>query len=183
MIASPIVALMILAWPVAAQVTVLPTAAPAVATAQMLAPSLSVAITAGATQTLSSITDNAINSFPTPVAVTASWTTVLPGTLCVVAYFPTPAQALQNGTAAIASSLVKGSVNTGLGAGPYTAFTGTGCSFGVGTNGGSLKVLNFIVGGSGNGTGTLALQLDLRGQPALTPGTYSGTLVIRAVMQ
>jgi hypothetical protein len=179
------VALMVLACQVAAQVTVLPTAPPAAATAQMLAPSLSVAVTAGSTQTLASITDNAINDFPTPIAITTSWTTVLPGFLCVSASFPVPAQALAtpNGNAVIPSSLIKGSIDAGSGPSAYTAFTGPGCNFGVGTNGGSLRVIQLILGGTGSGSGTLALQLDLRGQPPLTPGKYGGTLVIRAVMQ
>jgi hypothetical protein len=34
---------------------------------------LSVAITSGATQNLATLTDNALNNFPTPVAVTTRW--------------------------------------------------------------------------------------------------------------
>ena len=34
---------------------------------------LSVAVTSGATQTLATLTDNAANNFPTPVAVTTTW--------------------------------------------------------------------------------------------------------------
>jgi hypothetical protein len=154
-------------------------------TAALAATSLTVSITSGGTQTLTTLTDNVVNNFPTPVAVTVSWTSVgLLSNICTVAYFTDPTRALVNGGAVIPSSLVKGKITSGTTVTAYTPFTGAGCSFGVGTTGGSLRFITSLpLGGTGSASGTLALQIDLTGQPRVTAGSYVGTLNIRAVIQ
>src|SRR3954469_19386777 len=57
---------------------------------------LNVTVTSGAVQTIANVTDNAVNNFPTPVAITTSWN-VNPGqtnSVRLIAYFSLPAQAL-----------------------------------------------------------------------------------------
>src|SRR6185312_4806375 len=57
---------------------------------------LTVTVGSGAVQSIPSLTDNAVNSFPTPVVITTSWD-VNPGqtnTVNLMAYFSTPTQAL-----------------------------------------------------------------------------------------
>ncbi|MFL5537069.1 MAG: hypothetical protein ACJ8AP_15285, partial [Gemmatimonadales bacterium] len=57
---------------------------------------LSLVITSGAIQTIAGVTDNAVNSFPSPVVLQTTWS-VNPGqtnTVNLVAYFLVPAQAL-----------------------------------------------------------------------------------------
>jgi len=66
----------------------------------------------------------------------------------------------------------------------FTAFTNNAVG-GVGTAGGSLTLLAEAITGankSASRTFDLALQLDLTGQTT-TPGTYTGTLNLRAVTQ
>ncbi|HET7600911.1 MAG TPA: hypothetical protein VFK09_11490 [Gemmatimonadales bacterium] len=148
-------------------------------------PVLSVVINSGGTQTLASLTDNAVNDFSTPVNVTTTWD-VGPGaaSVALVGYFTTPAQALSNVTAGtfITSSLMKGAVNGGA----YNAFTGNAVGA-VGSAGGSLTIFSQTTPNAAsrnsNRTDNLALRLDLTGQPALVPGTYSGTLNLAAVTQ
>jgi hypothetical protein len=148
---------------------------------------LSVAILSGATQTLASITDNAINPFATPVRVTTSWS-VAPGTNSVrlLAYFSNAAQALANGSVFLASARMQGRVLTS----PttlwqpvnWTSFTQNG-AFGVGTNGATLRLMWVPITGAnltGSRTMDLNLRLNLTGQPATTPGLYSGTITLRA---
>src|SRR4051812_20426755 len=60
------------------------------------ASTLTVAVTSGAVQTIAGVTDNAVNTFPSPVAIQTTWN-VIPGqtnTVTLVAYFAVPAQAL-----------------------------------------------------------------------------------------
>jgi hypothetical protein len=148
--------------------------------------SLTVTVTAGATQTLASITDNALNTFPaaTPVVIQTQWDLApTTGSVDLVAYFTTPAQALVNGTNFIASSLVQGRVSTGTPT-SFTAFSQNAVG-GVGSAGGSLLLFTETITGV-NKTKTrndnLELQLNLVGQTTAV-GTYSGTLNIRAVTQ
>jgi len=146
-------------------------------------PVLTVTVNSGATQTIASLTDGAVNAFPSPVNVTTAWD-VGPATSSVslVGSFATPAQALANGSDFIASSLVKGAVNGGA----FNAFTQNGVGS-VGSAGGSLVIFTQTTptGPSrrSNRTDNLALEIDLTGQPPLTPGTYSGTLNLQAVTQ
>ena len=74
-------------------------------------PSLTVTVNSGGTQTISSITDNATNDFPSSVNITTAWD-VNPSAASVslVGYFSTPTAALTNGTFNIPSSSVKGKV-------------------------------------------------------------------------
>jgi hypothetical protein len=149
--------------------------------------SLSVTIAAGSVQSIPSLTDNAVNDFPTPVTIQTQWD-VNPGqvnSISLVAYFTTPSQALAGGTAQIPSSRVLGRMTTGLPT-TYTPFTQAALA-GVGTAGGSLVLFSDNIIGTNKGiltrTDNLALQLDLAGFPDLPVGTYSGTLNIRAVAQ
>jgi hypothetical protein len=149
--------------------------------------SLSVTIAAGSVQSIPSLTDNAVNDFPTPVTIQTQWD-VNPGqvnSISLVAYFTTPSQALAGGTVQIPSSRVLGRMTTGLPT-TYTPFTQAALA-GVGTAGGSLVLFSDNIIGTNKGiltrTDNLSLQLDLAGFPDLPVGTYSGTLNIRAVAQ
>jgi len=151
-------------------------------------PSLTVTVNSGGTQTIAAITDNATNDFPSSVNITTAWD-VNPSAASVtlVGYFTTPTAALTNGTFNIPSSSVKGKVTTaGISGAPaaFTAFTNNAVG-GVGTAGGSLTLLAEAITGANKSvsrTFDLALQLDLTGQTT-TPGTYTGTLNLRAVTQ
>ena len=150
--------------------------------------SLTVAVNSGGTQSIAALTDNAVNNFPSAVNITTSWD-INPSAASVtlVGYFSTAASALSNGSFDIASSLVKGRVTT-AGApntpASFTAFT-QGAVGGVGTASESLTLFSEMITGvnkKSDRTIDLELQLDLTGQ-TLTPGTYTGTLNLRAVTQ
>ncbi|HEU5170045.1 MAG TPA: hypothetical protein VFU46_05885 [Gemmatimonadales bacterium] len=150
---------------------------------------LTLSILSGSTQTLPGLTDNAANSFPTPVVLQTSWdlNPGQTGSVRIVGWFSNPAQALFSPTGGPIPSLrMKGRV-TGTGAVPlaFTAFTQNPIG-GVGSAGGSLQLVNVTIAGpnkQATQTNNLDLQLDLTGAPVLLPGTYSGTLNIRAVTQ
>ena len=163
-------------------VSSLPTAAAA------LADAISVSIGSGAIQSLSNVTDNAQNTFPSTVSITLTWDLhPSTGSVQVLGYFNNPAAAMASGPVSIPSSWIRGRVLTaGVEGAPttYTAFTQNGAG-GIGAAGGSLLLFSQpILGYSKTGTRTvdLQLQLDLTGR-MLTPGSYSGTLNIRAVSQ
>ena len=163
-------------------VSSLPTAAAA------LAGSISVNIGSGAIQSLSSVTDNAPNPFPSVVSIALTWDLhPSTGSVQVLGYFASPAAAMTSGPASIPSSWIEGRVLTaGAQDAPttYTAFTQNGAG-GIGTAGGSLLLFSQpVLGFSRTGTHTVDLQLrlNLTGR-VLTPGSYSGTLNIRAVSQ
>ena len=147
---------------------------------------LSVTITSGAVQSIPSLTDNAVNSFPTPVVITTGWD-VNPGqtnTVNLMAYFTTPAQALSGGATQIPSSRVLGQMTTGLPV-AFTAITQNAVG-GVGTAGGSLRLFSQGISGpnkKASRTDNLNLRINLVGFPTLAPGTYSGTLNVQAVVQ
>lgn len=147
---------------------------------------LSVTVTSGAVQSLPSLTDNAVNTFPTPVVIATAWD-VNPGqtnTVSLMAYFTAPAQALSGGSTQIPSSRVLGRMTTGLPV-TFTAITQNAVS-GVGTAGGSLRLFAQAITGinkKASRTDNLDLQINLVGFPTLAPGTYSGTLNLRAVTQ
>jgi hypothetical protein len=150
------------------------------------ASTLTVSVTSGAAQTIASVTDNAINTFPSPVVIQTTWN-VIPGqtnTVNLVAYFAVPAQALVAGATQIPSSRVLGRMLTGTPV-AFTAITQGGIGP-VGTAGGSLSLFSVnINGGNKNASRTdnLDLQLDLVGFPSLAAGSYTGVLNIRAVTQ
>jgi len=150
--------------------------------------SLTVTVNAGATQSIASMSDNSVNNFPSSVNITTAWDiNPTAASVTLVGYFATPASALTTGSADIASSLVKGKVTTAGAPGApttFTAFTQNAVG-GVGTAGGSLTLFTETITGANkksNRTIDLALQIDLTGQTAI-PGTYTGTLNLRAVTQ
>src|SRR6476660_3514582 len=147
---------------------------------------LTVTIGSGAVQSIASLTDNAVNLFPTPAVITTTWD-VNPGqtnTVNLMAYFTTPAQALTGGITQIPSSRVLGQMTTGLPV-AFTAITQNAVG-GIGTVGGSLRLFSQSISGpnkKASRTDNLNLQINLVGFPTLAPGTYSGTLNLRAVTQ
>lgn len=148
--------------------------------------SLTVAINSGATQTMTTLTDNTVNSFATPVNITTSWD-INPSAAAVVlvGYFSTPSQALANGTDYIASLLVKGRVGTSGAFNPFSGAAVTGGASSAGVAGGALSLFSQAITGANkasNRTDDLYLQIDLTGQTA-TVGTYAGTLNLRAITQ
>lgn len=152
--------------------------------AAALPPSLTVLVTAGASQTIASVTSGALNTFPTPVQIRTSWD-LRPnsGTLSLVAYFTAPAQAMASGANAIPSSRIRGRMASGS-VPVFTPINNAGAG-GVGVAGGSLVLFTYAVCNSNacrrqTRTDPLDLQLDLTGL-VLPPGTYTGTLNLRAV--
>ena len=152
------------------------------------ATSLTVAVNSGGTQSIASITDNATNNFPSAVNITTSWD-INPSAASVtlVGYFSSAAAALTNGTFNIATTQMKGRVPTAGAPGApasFTAFTQSAVG-GVGTASGSLTLFTETITAANkksSRTIDLELQLDLTGQTT-TPGTYTGTLNLRAVTQ
>jgi hypothetical protein len=146
---------------------------------------LAVSVSAGVIQALSSVTDNTANPFPSPVTITLTWDLhPSTGSVQVLAYFASPAAAMTSGPVAIPSSWLSGRVMTADAPGAPTMFTAF-TQAGAGGAGGSLSLMTLpIVGNNRSGSRDieLELQLDLTGR-VLTPGTYAGTLNIRAVTQ
>jgi hypothetical protein len=147
---------------------------------------LTVTVTSGAVQSIPSLTDNAVNGFPSPVVITTSWD-VNPGqtnTMNLMAYFTTPTQALVGPGSPIPSSRVLGRVLTGLPV-AFTPITQNPVG-GIGTAGGSLRLYSVNISGptkKSSRTDNLDLQINLVGFPTLAPGLYTGTLNLRVVTQ
>ena len=147
---------------------------------------LTVTVTSGAVQSIPSLTDNAVNSFPSPVVIATSWD-VNPGqtnTMNLMAFFTAPTQALVGPGTQIPSSRVLGRMTTGLPV-AFTAITQNAVG-GIGTAGGSLRLYSLNISGTNkksSRTDNLDLQLNLVGFPTLAPGLYSGTLNLRVVTQ
>jgi hypothetical protein len=151
---------------------------------------LTLTVLSGSVQTLANINDGTTTDFPTPVQIRTQWN-VNPGqtgTVNVIAYFTTPAQALARGSTFIPSSQIRGRVTTGLPT-TFTAITEpsvTGGAVTVGTAGGSLRLFSQSISGankSANRTDNLELQIDRTGQAVLPSGLYAGTLNLRAITQ
>jgi hypothetical protein len=155
---------------------------------------LTMGVISGAAQTLATFTDNTTNNFPSPVVIQTQWdlNPGQTGSVNVIGWFTTPAQALHNAAANtnIPSSRIKGQLSPGAPAptsypAVFTAFTQNAVG-GIGSAGGSLKLFSITITGS-NKTSTrtdnLNLQLDLTGAGTQRPGTYTGTLNIEAVTQ
>lgn len=149
---------------------------------------LLVTVVSGGVQTIPALVANAINPFPSPVMVRTEWN--LPvffgGTLSLVAYFTTPAQALLNGASAIPASRVEARMTTGSLA-TFTPINANAVG-GVGSAGGTrvLWSWNALCGlgifcRDGDRTDQLDLRLNLVGLPTTT-GTYTGVLNLRAVI-
>jgi hypothetical protein len=161
-------------------------ALPAVAAA--FANTISISVGSGAIQSLAGVIDNAPNNFPTPVSLTLTWDLhPSTGSVRVIGYFTNPTAAMSSGPISVPASWLAGRVLTvDVPGAPttFTAFTQNAVG-GVGASGGSLQLLNLpILGNNRTGTRTfdVQLQLDLTGR-VLTPGSYTGTLNIRAVTQ
>jgi hypothetical protein len=147
---------------------------------------LTVSLTAGLSRSIPSVTDNALNTFTGTTTIVTQWdlNPGQTGTVNLLAYFSTPAQAMTGGAVQIPSSRMLGRMTTGLPV-AFTAFTQNGIGA-VGTAGGSLRLFSVNISGPNKTftrTDNLDLQLDLVGFPTLPPGTYSGTLNIRAITQ
>jgi hypothetical protein len=148
--------------------------------------SLTVSINSGGTQTLASLTDNAINTFVAPVNITTAWD-INPSAAAVVlvGYFTTPAQALANGTNFLASSLMRGRLGLAGAFNPFSGGVVNGGASTVGVAGGTLQLFSQAITGANRNssrTDDLYLQLNLVGQTTV-PGTYAGTLNLRAITQ
>jgi hypothetical protein len=170
------------------QAKVLSTVSSLPTTAAAAANAISVSVGSGAVQSLTSVTDNTPNTFPTPVSITLTWDLhPSTGSVQVLGYFADPTAAMASGPVSIPSSWLQGRVLTAGAPGAptsFTAFTQNGVG-GIGMAGGSLLLVKQpVLGYSKTGTLTfdLQLQLDLTGR-VLTPGSYAGTLNIRAVTQ
>ena len=96
------------------------------------------------------------------------------GTVDVYAYFDDPAAALTNGADDIPAVNVEGSVDTG----PLSSFTAVPPFGGVGLLLDSITILGSNKNSSQNNT--LDLNINLSTLPAISAGTYSGTMHIQA---
>jgi hypothetical protein len=179
---------MLLSGVASAQASVQSTVSAIPTVSAALAGSIAVSVDAGAIQALGNVSDNIVNSFPSPVSITLTWDLhPSTGAVQVIGYFSDPAAAMISGPELIPSSWLKGRVLTaGVQGAPttFTAFTQNAVG-GVGIPGGSLSLATQpILGYSKTGTLTfnLELQLDLTGR-VLAAGTYGGVLNIRAVTQ
>lgn len=147
--------------------------------------SLTLTVTSGATQTLANVSDGTVNPFPAPVTFVTTWD-VHPQTagFQVVASFASASSALVNedGTEAIPSSLIEGSVPGGVPVG-FTPFTQS--VTGGAANAGLVLVNQAITPPTRRGSRTdeLSLRLNLTGAEPLTVGEYSGVLTLRAITQ
>ena len=146
---------------------------------------LTVGVLSGMVQNLANVQDNTLNTWPTPVTILTQWN-VNPGqtnTVNLMAYFTVPAQAMVGGAAQVPASRIRGRMTTGLPV-AFAPFTQNAVG-GIGTVGGSLQLFSQAITGinkNSSRTDNLDLQLDLTGA-TLPPGTYTGTLNIRAVTQ
>jgi hypothetical protein len=185
---ATLVGSMLLSGVASAQASVQSTVSAIPTVSAALAGSIAVSVDAGAIQALGNVSDNVVNSFPSPVSVTLTWDLhPSTGAVQVIGYFSDPGAAMVSGPELIPSSWLKGRVLTaGVQGAPttFTAFTQNAVG-GVGIPGGSLSLATQpILGYSKAGTLTfdLELQLDLTGR-VLAAGTYGGVLNIRAVTQ
>jgi hypothetical protein len=147
--------------------------------------SITLLVTSGATQVINGLVDGAINAFPSPVRLNTQWSvTSLITSVDLIGYFAAPASALTNGSTNLGSSLVEGQMTTGR-VPAFAPFT-QGPVGGQGVAGGTLHLFRQLIIAPFNGVGQrndqLDLRLNLQGQPALPPGTYQGTLTLRATV-
>ena len=122
------------------------------------------------------------------IVITTSWLALGLGTdpLDVYAYFTSSSIALQNTTNSsytIPPSAIYGQVTgTGTLVSSYTAFTQTTPFSSASGLHLADTLVSFVVLGAGSQTNTLALQINLSGQPNLPAGSYTGTLTIQSVV-
>ena len=147
---------------------------------------LTISLPAGTLRSIPSVVDNAVNTFSGTTTIVTQWN-LNPGqtnTVNLIAFFSNPTIAMSGGTVQIPSSRILGRMTTGLPV-AFTAFTQNGIGA-VGTAGGSLRLFAVNITGvnkNSSRTDNLDLQLNLVAFPTLPPGTYSGTLNIRAITQ
>src|SRR5574338_1010782 len=113
--------------------------------------SLTVTVNSGGTQSIGTITDNQVNTFPSAVNITTAWD-INPSAAAVtlVGYFSSAASALTNASFSIPTSQVKGRVPTaGAPNAPasFTAFTQNAVG-GVGAAGASLTLVSETMRGA-----------------------------------
>ena len=152
---------------------------------------LAVIPVANGTQTVASIADGTTSLFgPAPVEILTRWD-VHPGrtsAIRLVGYFLSPAAALSDGAgASITSAEVEAQMATVAGM-PWTPFTGAAITAGsttIGTAGGTVEFWSVAISGTNKAssrTDQLALRINLTNRASpLPPGTYAGTLLLRAV--
>lgn len=185
----------LVARPATAQMTSLATSAPvlsgvaawnvsAMDTSRVGTNWLSIMVTAGAVQHLATLQENKVNAFPSPVSITTQWNlTSLVSVIDVVGYFASPSAALVNGTSVIPSSRLEGRMGSGR-VPSFTPFSQQPV-FGSGTAGGTLHLVRQAVvrglNSAARRTDQLDLRLNLQGAATLAPGTYRGTLTLRAI--
>ncbi len=130
------------------------------------------------------LVSNGVAAGSSPVQVTAQWggsLCIFTCTVSVYGYFVNANAALSGGApaATIPSAEVLGRVSTGT---PNT-FTPFSQSAPMGGGGSSLLLFRrsfFLFTGSGSMTQALDLEIDLRNQPELPAGAYTGTLFLQA---
>jgi hypothetical protein len=147
---------------------------------------LSVTVNSGGAQTLASMTDGIVNSFPTPVSITTAWN-LSPSTanVVLVGYFTTPTAALANGSNTLPSNRVLGRLGASGAFNPFSGGVVTGGATSIGVAGGTLQLFSQAIFGfnrNSSRTDNLFLQLNLTGLTTV-PGTYTGTLNLRAITQ
>lgn len=148
-----------------------------------MANSISVLVASGGAQTIPGLVDDAVNDFPAPVRVTTEWqVTSLVSFVDLIGYFANPQAALSSGAADIPAAAVEGRMSSGR-VNTFTPFT-QGTVGGFGIAGGTLHLFRVLIVAPINGTrqrtDDLSLRLNLRGRAALPPGSYQGTLTLRA---
>lgn len=152
---------------------------------------ISLSPTANSTQSIASIADGTITNFgPGPVSISTQWD-LNPGLISsiqLVGYFSSAADALTDGAGtSISSGEVEAQMSTVIGM-PWTKFDQAAVTAGsatIGTNGASIKFWEIPIIGlnkKSSRSDELALRLNLTGRAVpLPPGTYAGTLYLRAV--
>jgi hypothetical protein len=147
----------------------------------------SLSIAASPTTATFTLVSNGVSNTQS-VTVTTSWLVVGLGSdpLDIYGYFTSPSNALQNTASSsflIPSSAVYGQV-TGTAAlvgalTPFTQATPEVSASGLHLASNSQA---FLLLGLGSQTNTLSLQINLSGQPQLPAGSYTGTLMLQAVV-
>lgn len=147
----------------------------------------SLTIAASPTSASFTLVSGGVSSTPS-VTITTSWVVVALGSdpLDVYGYFTSPTAALQNtanSSFVIPSSDVFGQVSgTASIVSSYTAFTQTTPQASASGLHLASTTQAFLILGLGSQTNTLSMQINLSGQPQLPAGSYTGTLMLQAVV-
>lgn len=176
---SAVLLLAVLPTGLAAQVSIL-RATPAAPVAAAVVPVLKVSVIQGGTQHIPDLRDNARNPFPSPVRVKTEWQLGAgASSILLVAYFTSPSRALTDGTYNIPTSRIEGLVPQ---LGMWLPFTFTGSGAGVPGASFYFTLRDADDSPVGSRTDDLSLRINLTGM-TVVPGTYSGTMYLRAVTQ